>query len=150
MQQELTDVVLDIRGNRDLLTTDEASIKAGVVLRLLRVLGWDPFNIREITPEYAIGGRRVDSALRVLGANKVFASRGVRSSKIAMRVDNRITVASARVRRICCRHRSPSALDRRIGFRSTLQLLFLEPSPIFLPGRKSPRFFYTHLDSSNR
>ena len=145
MQQELTDVVLDIRGNRDLLTTDEASIKAGVVLRLLRVLGWDPFNIREITPEYAIGGRRVDSALRVLG----IPSR-VRSSKIAMRVDNQTTVASVRARRICCRHRSPSALDRRIGFRSTLQLLFLEPSPIFLPGRKSPRFFYTHLDSSNR
>jgi hypothetical protein len=72
MQQELTDVVLDIRGNRDLLTADEASIKAGVVLRLLRVLGWDPFNIREITPEYAIGGRRVDFALRALGANKVF------------------------------------------------------------------------------
>ena len=72
MQQELTDVVLDIRGNRDLLTADEASIKAGVVLRLLRVLGWDPFNIREITPEYAVGGRRVDFALRVLGANKVF------------------------------------------------------------------------------
>lgn len=72
MQQELTNVVLDIRGNKSFLTTDEASIKMGVVLRLLRVLGWDPFDTREITPEYIVGGRRVDFALRVLDTNRVF------------------------------------------------------------------------------
>ncbi len=62
----------EIRGNRELLAADEASIKAGVVLRLLRVLGWDPFNVSEVTPEYTVGGRRVDFALRASNSNKVF------------------------------------------------------------------------------
>jgi len=72
MEQELTVVLREIRGNRELLAADEASIKAGVVLRLLRILGWDPFNVSEVTPEYTVGGRRVDFALRVSNSNKVF------------------------------------------------------------------------------
>lgn len=72
MQNELRSAVLDIRANRDLLVADEASVKAGVVLRLLQILGWNPFDVSEVTPEYIVGGRRVDLALRLSSTNKVF------------------------------------------------------------------------------
>lgn len=72
MQHELQHTVLHIRRNRDLLVADEASVKTGVVLRLFQNLGWNPFDVSEVTPEYTVGGRRVDFALRVSGANKVF------------------------------------------------------------------------------
>jgi predicted type IV restriction endonuclease len=72
MKTEIADIVIDIRSNKELLVVDEASIKAGVVLRVLQALGWDPFNVGEITPEYSVGGPRVDFSLRATSTNKVF------------------------------------------------------------------------------
>jgi predicted type IV restriction endonuclease len=72
MQQEIWNTVLYIKGNKRLLVADEASVKTGLVLRLLSNLGWNPFDISEVTPEHTVGARRVDFALRAAGANKVF------------------------------------------------------------------------------
>lgn len=72
MKDKLRNTVLNIRGSRDLLIADEASVKTGVVLQLLQNLGWNPFDISEVTPEYTVGARRVDFSLRLLGTNKVF------------------------------------------------------------------------------
>ncbi len=58
------------RSNRE--TLDEASTKQGLILPILQCVGWNPFNIDEVTPELAIGGKRVDYALRVKGILKVF------------------------------------------------------------------------------
>lgn len=52
--------------------SDEAKIKQGIVLKVLFLLGWDTFDIEEVTPEYSVGGGRVDYALRVQSSPAVF------------------------------------------------------------------------------
>lgn len=72
MKSALIVAIEEIRSNRAIATVDEASIKAGVVLRLLSVLGWNPFDITEVKPEFTVESKRVDFALRLFDANKVF------------------------------------------------------------------------------
>ena len=66
--EELTGIK-NILSQRDL---DESATKQGVVLRLLSMAGWDVFDISEVTPEYTVGGRRVDYALKPSSPNAVF------------------------------------------------------------------------------
>ena len=61
-----------IRGSASLRTSDESAIKQGVVLRLLSLAGWDIFDVSEVVPEYTVGNRRVDYALRPNSPNAVF------------------------------------------------------------------------------
>ena len=72
MNVKLLNLINDFKQDRRLLTFDEAATKQAVILRVLKSLGWDPFNIDEVYPEYSVGGRRVDYALRHNGRNKVF------------------------------------------------------------------------------
>lgn len=72
MNEELLRLINDLKKDRRLLSFDEAATKQAVILRILKALGWDPFNIDEIYPEYSVGGKRVDYALRHNGINKVF------------------------------------------------------------------------------
>lgn len=65
-------LIEDIKTNNEIGHNNEEAIKQGVILRLLSLLGWDPFNTDEIAPEYSVGGRRVDYSLRVNSSNKVF------------------------------------------------------------------------------
>lgn len=65
-------LVKDYKKSRNLSSYDEAATKQVVILRILKALGWDPFNIDEVYPEYSAGDRRVDYALRYNGRNKVF------------------------------------------------------------------------------
>ena len=51
---------------------DESATKQGVVLKLLNVAGWDTFDISQVVPEYTVGNRRVDYALRPGTPNAVF------------------------------------------------------------------------------
>jgi len=53
-------------------STDEASIKQGIVLPILRILKWDPDNTEEVKPEYTVETRRVDYSLRIKNKDKVF------------------------------------------------------------------------------
>ncbi|MDJ0828849.1 MAG: hypothetical protein QNI92_03290 [Desulfobacterales bacterium] len=72
MKNELVKTVDELKKNHDLESYDKASVKAAVVLKLVSLLGWDPFNIKEVRPEYGIGGKQVDYALRISNRNKVF------------------------------------------------------------------------------
>ena len=72
MNEELLGLINDFQKDRRLLSLDEAATKQAVVLRILKILGWDPFNVDEVYPEYSVGGRRVDYALRHKGRNMVF------------------------------------------------------------------------------
>jgi len=72
MHSELAAAIQDIKTNKALISIDEASTKAGVVLRLLATLGWNPFNVEEVKPEYTVRSKRVDYSLRVADTNKVF------------------------------------------------------------------------------
>jgi predicted type IV restriction endonuclease len=72
MQEQLISFIESLKVDRRILSFDEAATKQAVVVRLLSLLGWDIFNIDEVTPEYSVGGRRVDYSLRISNANKVF------------------------------------------------------------------------------
>jgi len=72
MKDRLAAAINEIRNNRSIVISDEASIKSGVVLRLLSLLGWNPFDVNEVRPEYTIESKRVDFSLRINETNKVF------------------------------------------------------------------------------
>ncbi len=72
MKQPLVSAIKEIRDNKALFTLDEASIKIGVVQKLLSLLGWDTFDVNEVKPEYTIETKRVDFSLRINSLNKVF------------------------------------------------------------------------------
>ena len=60
LKDHIADIQEGIRSNRFL---NEASVSQGIVLRILRSLGWPDYDTRVVTPEYSVGGRRVDFAL---------------------------------------------------------------------------------------
>lgn len=72
MEEKLLELIKNIQSDRRLTSFDEAATKQAVVLRILSGLGWNPFNIDEVHPEYSVGGKRVDYALRRNNYNKVF------------------------------------------------------------------------------
>lgn len=43
--------------------SNEAAVSQGIVLRLLGALGWPTYDTEVVSPEFALGGRRVDYAL---------------------------------------------------------------------------------------
>ena len=55
-----------------LASLDESATKQSVVLRLLNLCGWDPFDPSQVVPEYTVGTRRVDIALQPGSVNAVF------------------------------------------------------------------------------
>ncbi|MCX5716785.1 MAG: restriction endonuclease subunit R [Nitrospirae bacterium] len=72
MQEQLKVFADSLKTDRRIDTFDEAATKQAVVLRLLSLLGWNTFNIDEVTPEYSVAGKRVDYSLKINNLNKVF------------------------------------------------------------------------------
>jgi hypothetical protein len=72
MQNQIIKFVEEVRSNKSINSFDEISTKQGVVLKLLFLLGWDTFNIKEVCPEYSVKSMRVDYSLRVSNINKAF------------------------------------------------------------------------------
>ena len=48
MQERIVRAIEEIKANRALFTSDEASIKLSVVQRLLDILGWDLFTLMKL------------------------------------------------------------------------------------------------------
>ncbi|HIP84353.1 MAG TPA: restriction endonuclease subunit R [Methanothermococcus okinawensis] len=72
MNRELFQLIEDFKRDKRLQSFDEAATKQAVVLRILKALGWNPFDIDEVYPEYSVGGGKVDYALKCNGRTKVF------------------------------------------------------------------------------
>jgi len=72
MKSQIISFVKDLKANKKFPTFDEASLKQAVVLRLLSLLGWDIFNVDDVSPDYAVDSGRVSYALRIDGAQKLF------------------------------------------------------------------------------
>lgn len=72
MEEKLLELIKKIQSDRRLVSLDEAATKQTVILRILFFLAWDHFNIDEVHPEYSVGGKNVDYALRHNNYNKVF------------------------------------------------------------------------------
>jgi predicted type IV restriction endonuclease len=69
---DLLQLIKGIQADKKIPTLDEASTKMGVILPILKELGWNPFNVEEIHPEYSVGSKNVDYSLRYGKKNKVF------------------------------------------------------------------------------
>ena len=72
MHEKMKSIISEIRSNDQIYGFDESTTKQVVILRLLDAVGWEIFNEKEVTPEYSMAGKRVDYALRLQDANKVF------------------------------------------------------------------------------
>jgi len=72
MVQQLKDFIEKLKSNPKISSFDEASTKQAIVLPMLYLLGWDTQERDDVTPEYSVGNRRVDYALRNNNKNKFF------------------------------------------------------------------------------
>jgi predicted type IV restriction endonuclease len=70
--KNLTEFIKKIQSNQRFAGYDEAAIKQAVVLKILSLLGWDPFDVDEVQPEYETAGGKVDFSLRHNEKNRVF------------------------------------------------------------------------------
>jgi len=70
--KKLIEFIRKIQSDDRFSTFDEAAIKQGVVLKILSLLDWDPFDVDEVQPEYEIQGGKVDFCLKKQKTNKVF------------------------------------------------------------------------------
>ena len=72
MMQNLLEFIKKLQSDKRFTSFDEVATKQGIILKILSLLEWDPFNIDEIQPEYAVGDKRVDFSLRSNNSNKAF------------------------------------------------------------------------------
>ncbi len=72
MAETIAEAVEQIKSNMSLRSLDESATKQAVVLRLLSLAVWNPFDLTAVVPEYTVGNRRVDFALRPGSTNAVF------------------------------------------------------------------------------
>lgn len=72
MIDQLKSFIEKLRTNPRLNAFDEAATKQAIILPLLHQLGWNTYNIDEVTPEFQVENRRVDYSLRLNNTNEVF------------------------------------------------------------------------------
>jgi hypothetical protein len=72
MAESFADLISRVRADQELPSLAEEAVCQGVVLPVLAQLGWNPFDIREVTPQFSVGNGRVDYCLKVAGKNAVF------------------------------------------------------------------------------
>jgi len=72
MMQNLLEFIKQLQSDKRFASFDEVATKQGIVLKILSLLEWDPFNIDEIQPEYVMGDQRVDFSLRSDNSNTAF------------------------------------------------------------------------------
>lgn len=69
---ELIKLIQELKTEKRVVTLDEAATKQAYILRILRHLGWDIFDIGEVWPEFSVGQKKVDFALVKNTVEKVF------------------------------------------------------------------------------
>ena len=72
MNQEFEELLSTIPQDQNLLRGVEEATKQGAVLPILRQLGWDCFNLEEVSPEFNVGNGRVDYCLLIKQKKRVF------------------------------------------------------------------------------
>ena len=84
MKKQIDTFIQNLKSNKKLDTFDEASTKQAVVLRLLSFLGWDIFNVDEVSPDFSVNSFSVSYALRIKNSSKVF----IEVKRIHEKLDN--------------------------------------------------------------
>jgi predicted type IV restriction endonuclease len=72
--ENLVEFIKKTQSDNRLGSLEEAAIKQSIILKLLSLLGWDPFNIDEIEPDFHVGNGKVDFLLKQDDAKKIFLS----------------------------------------------------------------------------
>ena len=72
MQASLQDFINTKKQEGGIVKQGEEATKQGLILPILQQLGWNPFDVQEVFPEYSIRNGRVDYSLRINNLNKVF------------------------------------------------------------------------------
>lgn len=62
----------NVKNNPRVVAFDEAATKQAIILPFLHLLGWNTYNVDEVTPEFSVENRRVDYSLRINNTNEVF------------------------------------------------------------------------------
>jgi predicted type IV restriction endonuclease len=93
MKKEIVALLDTFKTNEGIEYYDVSRKKQAVVMRLLNTLGWDPFNVDEVYPEYPVDNGIVDFALRHDNSNKVFISVKETTTDLN-RVENSVMSAS--------------------------------------------------------
>ena len=70
--KKLLEFVKKVQSDSRFNTFDEAALKQAVVLKILSLLDWDPFDVDEVQPEYSVEGGKIEFSLRQNNTNKVF------------------------------------------------------------------------------
>lgn len=70
--EKLIQFIKELQTDKKFKDFDEASIKQGIILRILSLLGWDPFDFNEVQPEYSVKKQKVDFVLKQKDSLKVF------------------------------------------------------------------------------
>jgi predicted type IV restriction endonuclease len=76
MQEQLKNFINELKSAKGLSTYDEATTKQIIIMRILNILGWNIFDIKEVQPEYPVdpqnSNEKVDYALAKDTDNMVF------------------------------------------------------------------------------
>ncbi len=72
MLERLEIYLRELKNRKDIYGFSEADTKQSIILYILSLLGWNPFDAEEVKPEYGVGGSWVDYALRIYSTPKVF------------------------------------------------------------------------------
>jgi len=72
MEKEVAEFIESLKRNKSIGNLDEASTKQALVIRLLSLLGWDIFNVKEVKPDHRVKSHKVDFVLRIQKMDKVF------------------------------------------------------------------------------
>ncbi len=72
MNKEIISFIDGLKANRQLTSFEVPAIKQSVVMKLLFMLGWDIFNLDEVSQNFTAEKHPVDFCLKINGANKIF------------------------------------------------------------------------------
>ncbi len=88
MQEQLKEFINKIKSEKGLSVYDEATTKQIIIIRILNILGWDIFDVRQIQPEYPVdpknNNEKVDYALAKDTNNMLF----VEAKKVSEDLEN--------------------------------------------------------------
>lgn len=70
--KKLAEFIQKIQQDEKYAAFDEAAVKQAIILKILALLEWDPFDVDEVQPASEVGQGKVDFSLRDKGANRVF------------------------------------------------------------------------------
>jgi len=71
MANTLEEFIINLQNEKN-FPSDEASVKQFIVLRLLSLLKWNIFDLKEVIPEYSIKNKKVDYCLKINNIARVF------------------------------------------------------------------------------